>query len=145
MPVLATSWQNQYHIDGLVQERCNSIANALELCLSCTNQLIFLIHASCIYGILIVYCWSINNFKFKVQFSQPYFAALSNAIAAVSGVPCSKYNKLARSMSSTPRSACLLSRQIMAAASRDLQWTDLKVQIIFRHLQGMILTFLINS
>ena len=24
-------------IDGLVQERCNSIANALELCLSCTN------------------------------------------------------------------------------------------------------------
>ena len=30
----------QYHIDGLVQERCNSIANALELHLSCTNLLI---------------------------------------------------------------------------------------------------------
>ena len=27
----------QLQIDGLVQERCNSIANALELCLSCTN------------------------------------------------------------------------------------------------------------
>ena len=26
-----------YHIDGLVQERCNSIAKALELHLSCTN------------------------------------------------------------------------------------------------------------
>ena len=26
-------------IDGLVQERRNSIANALELCLSCTNPL----------------------------------------------------------------------------------------------------------
>ena len=26
------------HIDGLMQERCNSIANSLELCLSCTNQ-----------------------------------------------------------------------------------------------------------
>ena len=26
-----------YHFDGLVQERRNSIANALELCLSCTN------------------------------------------------------------------------------------------------------------
>ena len=26
-----------YYIDGLVQERRNSIANALELCLSCTN------------------------------------------------------------------------------------------------------------
>ena len=25
------------HIDGLVQEKCNSIANALELHLSCTN------------------------------------------------------------------------------------------------------------
>ena len=28
------------YIDGLVQERCNSIANALELSLSCTNPLI---------------------------------------------------------------------------------------------------------
>ena len=27
------------HIDGLVQERLNSLANALELCLSCTNPL----------------------------------------------------------------------------------------------------------
>ena len=26
-----------HHIDGLVQERCKSIANALELRLSCTN------------------------------------------------------------------------------------------------------------
>ena len=29
------------YIDGLVQERCNSIANALELRLSCTNPSIF--------------------------------------------------------------------------------------------------------
>ena len=29
-----------YHIDGLVQERCNSIGNALELRFSCTNPLI---------------------------------------------------------------------------------------------------------
>ena len=29
------------HIDGLVQERCNSIANTLELCISCTNQSIY--------------------------------------------------------------------------------------------------------
>ena len=26
-----------FYFDGLVQERPNSIANALELCLSCTN------------------------------------------------------------------------------------------------------------
>ena len=30
------------YIDGLVQERCNSIANALELHLSCANPLIYL-------------------------------------------------------------------------------------------------------
>ena len=29
--------QKKLHIDGFVQERCNSIANALELRLSCTN------------------------------------------------------------------------------------------------------------
>ena len=28
---------NPVYIDGLVQERCNSIANTLELCLACTN------------------------------------------------------------------------------------------------------------
>ena len=30
--------QYMYNIDMLVQERCNSIANALELRLSCTNS-----------------------------------------------------------------------------------------------------------
>ena len=29
--------KNLDHVDGLVQERCNSIANALELRLPCTN------------------------------------------------------------------------------------------------------------
>ena len=29
--------QNQVHIEGLVQKRCNSSALAMELCLSCTN------------------------------------------------------------------------------------------------------------
>ena len=33
-------WLVKHHIDGLVQERCNSIANTLELRLSCTNPLI---------------------------------------------------------------------------------------------------------
>ena len=31
---------SQEYLDGLVQERCNSIANALELRLFCTNPLI---------------------------------------------------------------------------------------------------------
>ena len=37
------SWKgfDHTHIDGLVQERRNSIANALELRLSCTNPSIF--------------------------------------------------------------------------------------------------------
>ena len=34
--ITSMSWY--HHIDGLVQERCNSIANALELHLSCTNH-----------------------------------------------------------------------------------------------------------
>ena len=39
------------HIDGLVQERCNSIANALELCLSCTKSSI----------------WRLGTFRFHLQ------------------------------------------------------------------------------
>ena len=31
----------EHHIDGLVQERCNSIANTLELRFSCTKPLIY--------------------------------------------------------------------------------------------------------
>ena len=34
---LGFRWYNIHHIDGLVQERRNSTANALELQLSCTN------------------------------------------------------------------------------------------------------------
>ena len=33
-------WEKTLHIDGLMQGRCYSIANALELLLSCTNTLI---------------------------------------------------------------------------------------------------------
>ena len=35
-------WKTRTHCNGLVQERRNSIANALELCLSCTDPLISL-------------------------------------------------------------------------------------------------------
>ena len=31
------SYLLQAFIDGLMHEKCNSIANALELCMSCTN------------------------------------------------------------------------------------------------------------
>ena len=37
----------QAHFDGLVQERHNSIANKLELCLSCTNPSIWWSRISC--------------------------------------------------------------------------------------------------
>ena len=40
------------HVDGLVQERCNSIANALELCLSWTNLSMY---SSLILVIFVVY------------------------------------------------------------------------------------------
>ena len=37
MPVIFSSGLHMFYIDGLVQERPNSIANALELRLSCTD------------------------------------------------------------------------------------------------------------
>ena len=46
-PMQTSSLMQNAHgnnIDGLVQERHNSIANALELRLSCTNPLIYVIH-----------------------------------------------------------------------------------------------------
>ena len=39
---------NMLNIDGLMQERRNSIANALELCLSCTNPSIYSRYSFCI-------------------------------------------------------------------------------------------------
>ena len=42
------------YIDGLVQERRNSIANALELCLSCTNL--------SIWG-MYVHAWKYSKFE----------------------------------------------------------------------------------
>ena len=41
LPNAAKSCGMNYHIEGLVQERHNSIANALELCLSPTNPSIY--------------------------------------------------------------------------------------------------------
>ena len=38
--IIFHSW---YHVDGLVQEKCNSIAYALDLCHSCTNPSMFCI------------------------------------------------------------------------------------------------------
>ena len=40
--------------NGLMQERCNSTANALELCLSCTNQFDALVTTVCDSGILYI-------------------------------------------------------------------------------------------
>ena len=42
----ARQWVKQLYVDGLVQERCNSIANALELHLSCTKPLMCCCHGS---------------------------------------------------------------------------------------------------
>ena len=42
-------WTEHGHISGLVQERCNSIANTLELCLYSTNPLIRLSSLSIVH------------------------------------------------------------------------------------------------
>ena len=55
-----------FHIDGLVQERCNSIAKALELHLSCTNPSIYNVFS---YWLMTVLCgprqkvWSKTEWK----------------------------------------------------------------------------------
>ena len=51
--------QKTFHIDGLVQERCNSIANALEVRLSCTNPSIWLPYLA-----LMGKLWSVFHGKF---------------------------------------------------------------------------------
>ena len=52
----------QLHVDGLVQERRNSIANVLELCLSCTNPSMYCFEYTAIYQSIIschhrIQCW----------------------------------------------------------------------------------------
>ena len=49
------------YIDGLVQERCNSIANALEFCLSCTNP------STCHLKLHMVYFAMFNAIFFKAS------------------------------------------------------------------------------
>ena len=49
-------WCSMVHTDGLMQERCNSIADALELLLPCTNPSI---HSNLILGKkhILLQCW----------------------------------------------------------------------------------------
>ena len=47
---MMTEFTDTYYIDGLVQERRNSIANALELRLSCTNSSIYMHYK-------VSFCW----------------------------------------------------------------------------------------
>ena len=54
-------------IDGLVQERCNSIANALELHLSCTNPWIWTLYSVSLLHMMTLmtwhqdYCWQTGS------------------------------------------------------------------------------------
>ena len=53
---LAPSVKMYLNIDGLMQERNNSIANALELCLSYTNQLIWCLQNSTHFALALIHC-----------------------------------------------------------------------------------------
>ena len=57
-----------FDIDGLVQERCNSIANALELRLSCTNPSIWRI---CRFRYMIMMMWQFFFFIVTKQIHPP--------------------------------------------------------------------------
>ena len=65
-------WRLIDHIDGLVQERRNSIANALELRLYCTNPLIcnkFVSWEWLLFFLLVHYCSWCFYFSVKVELS----------------------------------------------------------------------------
>ena len=62
------------HIDGLVQERYNSSALAMELCLSCDNPLIYpknYAHSLC----FVVFCcgWKLNDFTHIIHHSHFHY------------------------------------------------------------------------
>ena len=78
--LIVAKWR---HIDGLVQERRNSIANALELRLSCTNPLIWWhksgstlaqVMACCLMACCLKQCWLIIIEAFR-QFAEGNFTA----------------------------------------------------------------------
>ena len=72
-----------WDIDGAVQERCNSSANALELHLSCSNPLIWSVYYDC-YLILII----INSCGHCYERTQQYVLFLlahSLVICAIGG------------------------------------------------------------
>ena len=52
-------WVYRFYIDGLVQERHNSSALAMELCLSCINPSI----CNWVEKILLFYNWIIASFE----------------------------------------------------------------------------------
>ena len=84
--------RNYPNIDGLIQERHNSIANALELCISCTNQSIcgteLDIISSMIKGMLpvlsqtIIWTWLLIN-RTKQIFSRSSF---ENSVSGLSTI-----------------------------------------------------------
>ena len=57
IPIVTCNFYDVYtqYFDGLMQERHNSIANTLELCLSFTNPLIWLMKSSgsLLYGLIV--------------------------------------------------------------------------------------------
>ena len=55
-----TIWLGQNHMDGLVWERRNSSALAMELCLSCINPSI-----SKFLWPIFFYCWKLNSYSSK--------------------------------------------------------------------------------
>ena len=72
--ILHTSLQRMYHITGLVQERCNSIANALELHLSGTNPVISIVSILWDHAITPLCCIQLGKTKLNtVEYNNNYW------------------------------------------------------------------------
>ena len=87
-------------IEGLVQERCNSIANALELHLSCTNSSIYIIS-----GLRSVEIWDLSPWVNSMLHLPPHHPI--NPYELHSNTPQSSFHVTPMQKSSTSVSAVL--------------------------------------
>ena len=76
------------HIDGLVQEICNSIANALELRLSFTNQSIYIYIYIYIYFIRVLLKNKINTTRVNDWSPSPFVSILAHMEVTCVGIHC---------------------------------------------------------
>ena len=71
LTLMGDLWSNYLHINAIMQARCNSIANALELHLSCTNPPIYYLAWTVLHltsNVIEIYSWGPFNCNGQMMF-----------------------------------------------------------------------------